>query len=129
MGSEKGESQRVHLVVLIHGLYGSPENLHTVREELLAVVDRDEAQRDEGEVEALLDGEVVTGAAARTRSKGKGRARSATPAEHEQRRERMKLEVLLCQSFQGSKTWDGVDVNAHRASQEVSYVSLIRRVS
>jgi hypothetical protein len=66
----------VHLVILIHGLYGSPDNLAVVAEELRAY----------GGVKT--DYEVV---------------------------------VYLTKSFTGSHTWDGADVNGHRAAEEVSF--------
>ena len=67
----------VHLVILIHGLYGSPSNLKVVAEELAKAAEA----KEEGEYEVV---------------------------------------VHLTKSFSGSHTWDGVDVNAHRAADEVS---------
>jgi hypothetical protein len=31
-----------------------------------------------------------------------------------------RIVVYRCSSFTGSRTWDGIDVNAHRAAEEVS---------
>jgi pimeloyl-ACP methyl ester carboxylesterase len=71
----------VHLVVLIHGLYGSPNNLAVIHEELVKAADAD--------VCASHNIETV---------------------------------VHVCKSFTGSHTWDGIDVNAWKASQEVDEV-------
>lgn len=66
--------QPVHLIILVHGLYGNPANLSVVQSELeIAAID-------------------------------------AKPS----------IVVYALASFTGSRTWDGVDVNAHRAAQEVS---------
>jgi hypothetical protein len=66
----------IHLIILIHGLYGSPSNLKVLAEEI--------------------------GIASEAKEQG----------EHE-------VVVHLTKSFSGSHTWDGVDVNAHRAADEV----------
>ena len=65
--------QSIHLIVLIHGLYGIVDNLAIIRSEL------EENGRD-------LDSHIVT---------------------------------YITTSFTGSHTWDGIDVNAHRAAKEV----------
>jgi pimeloyl-ACP methyl ester carboxylesterase len=67
----------VHLVVLIHGLYGSPANLSVIKEEII------NAGADQP---------------------------GPSPPE---------IVVLVCKSFSGSHTWDGIDVNAFRASKEI----------
>lgn len=70
----------VHLVVLIHGLYGSPANLTVVEEEIIRA----------GSEQTGLDAPRVL--------------------------------VHVCKSFTGSHTWDGIDVNAWKASKEVDEV-------
>lgn len=63
----------VHLILLIHGLYGTPANLSVVRAEL----------------------------------------------EHAAQESELPVVIHITTSFTGSHTWDGIDVNAHRAAQEV----------
>jgi hypothetical protein len=87
-------TERVHLIVLIHGLYGNPNNLAVVKEELERANSRD----DEEEVEDLLD---------------------PTSSSSSKSRSDLQLQVLVCKSFTGSHTWDGIDVNGHRAAGEV----------
>lgn len=70
----------VHLVVLIHGLYGSPANLAVIEEEVVRA------------------GQTQSG---------------VNPPE---------VLIHICKSFTGSHTWDGIDVNAWRASKEVDEV-------
>lgn len=96
-------ARSVHLIVLIHGLYGNPGNLAVVKEELeraaasatSAIGDSVEDGQDEDEVETQL-------LLPSSRS-------GSVPAR-----------ILVLKSFQGSHTWDGIDVNAHRAAREVS---------
>ena len=71
----------VHLVILIHGLYGSPANLTVVAEE-------------------------VAKAAATSHNGGND----------------FETVVHICRSFTGSHTWDGIDVNAKRASHEIDEI-------
>jgi hypothetical protein len=114
----------VHLVLLIHGLYGSPQNLDVVKEELLAASNpgpdcfdplgstskntEDDSHRDrESEDEAEVLSELGLGESHKeTSTQGPGRTQ---------------LEVipLVATSFTWARTWDGVDVNAHRAAEEV----------
>ena len=93
---------KVHLIVLIHGLYGNPNNLAVVKEELERAYSRE--RKDEDEVEDLLDP---------TSSSSSSGSRS--------RRDDLELRVLVCKSFTGSHTWDGIDVNAHKAAGEVGF--------
>ena len=88
---------RVHLIVLIHGLYGNPNNLAVVKEELERADRRNRGDEDEDEVEDLLDLSPTT-----------------TTIENG-----LELKILICKSFTGSHTWDGIDVNAHKAAGEV----------
>ena len=66
-----------HLILLIHGLFGSPRNLEVLEEEL----------------------------------------RKAHTDHHTDSSQ--KLSILVAKSFTGGHTWDGIDVNAWRASQEI----------
>lgn len=88
---------RVHLIVLIHGLYGNPNNLAVVKEELERADRRNRGDEDEDEVEDLLDLSPTT-----------------TTIENG-----LELKILICKSFTGSHTWDGIDVNAHKAAGEL----------
>lgn len=90
---------RVHLIVLIHGLYGNPTNLAVVKEELERAYSRD--RKDEEEVENLLD------------------STSSSCSKSKYGRDDLELRVLVCKSFTGSHTWDGIDVNTHKAAGEV----------
>ncbi len=65
--------QPVHLIILIHGLYGTPSNLAVIRSEL----------------------------------------------EEAGRHAELPIAAYTTTSFTGSHTWDGIDVNAHRAAKEV----------
>ncbi|ORY27627.1 putative serine esterase-domain-containing protein [Naematelia encephala] len=71
---------KVHLIILIHGLYGSPTNLDTVAEELRGISSSSSSAEGGTEFETV---------------------------------------VYLTKEFGGSHTWDGIDVNAWRASSEV----------
>ena len=100
----------VHLVVLIHGLYGNPDNLKVVKEELERSsghdTDSDVSRCQDGEedeVEALLESSSSASLPSSTRS----------------RRSKLEIKILVCKSFTGSHTWDGIDVNAHKASGEI----------
>jgi hypothetical protein len=108
----------VHLVLLIHGLYGSPQNLDVVKEELLAAdlgpdcfdpldiafkSTEDDSHRDrEDEAEVLSE-------------LGLGGSHKGTL----QGSPRLEVVPLVATGFTWSRTWDGVDVNAHRAAEEV----------
>ena len=76
--------QAVHLIILIHGLYGTPVNLAVVQSELKLAA--------ENSYRSLPAVSYVT------------------------------------QSFTGSHTWDGIDVNAHRAAKEVRKMKLCRLI-
>jgi len=97
----------VHLIVLIHGLYGNPDNLKVVKEELERVSRHETSSRyqdrEEDEVEALLESSSSASLPSSTRS----------------RRSKLEIKILVCKSFTGSHTWDGIDVNAHKASGEI----------
>jgi len=100
----------VHLIVLIHGLYGNPDNLKVVKEELERASRHEPSSkyryREEDEVEALLDSSSSASSSSSTRS----------------RRSRLEVKILVCESFTGSHTWDGIDVNAHKAAGEIDDV-------
>jgi triacylglycerol esterase/lipase EstA (alpha/beta hydrolase family) len=113
----------IHLIVLIHGLYGNPSNLAVVKDELKRAsslakssIDRsliytkDDRDADEnGEVEEV---DMLLGRSSRNTG-----------------RRIMFSRVLVLQSFEGSHTWDGVDINAQRASTEVRHLNVWSRCS
>ena len=72
--------QPVHLIVLTHGLYGTPDNFAVLASELPRAYD-------------------------------------------DLQQPKLPIVVYITISFTGSKTWDGVDVNAHRAAEEVGELS------
>ncbi|KAL7419947.1 hypothetical protein Q5752_005866 [Cryptotrichosporon argae] len=81
----------VHLVFLLHGLFGSPANLGA----LVSALERTHTaaeSRGEGGVD---DSDEGTGNAG------------------------LELRVLLAKSYVGGRTWDGIDVNAWRAADEL----------
>lgn len=90
--ADDDQARRVHLVLLIHGLYGSPANLAVVREEVIRA-----ARSGLNSTQSGLSGDHEDG--------------SGT--------DESDVVVLVATSFTGSHTWDGIDVNAHRASVEI----------
>ncbi|KAK8861217.1 hypothetical protein IAR55_002036 [Kwoniella newhampshirensis] len=106
----------VHLIIVIHGLYGSTLNLSVVEEELM---------RAGGEVEQGAEaGNRKRGAPSSTLSHVHGRDRRRYQGgEEEGGREEGEgggeTVVYLAQSIKGSRTWDGIDVCAHRIAEEV----------
>lgn len=103
----------VHLVVLIHGLYGNPDNLKVVKEELERASGHGRSfgaseyqDGEEDEVEDLLDPSSSASSSSSARSKRDG----------------LEVKILVCKSFTGSHTWDGIDVNAHKAAGEIDEV-------
>lgn len=104
----------VHLIIVIHGLYGSTLNLKVVEEELIRAggeVERGaEADNDGGPPTSskTSTGHGVGGAAIQGDLEGKG---SKTGTE---------TVVYLAQSIKGTRTWDGIDVCSHRITEEVS---------
>jgi len=110
-------TRRVHLIVLIHGLYGNPDNLKVVKEELerssghgtSSDVSRCQDGEEE-EVEALLDPSSPASSSSSTRSR------------RSKNRNELEVKILVCKSFTGSHTWDGIDVNAHKAAGEIDEV-------
>lgn len=126
-GQEGGEA--VHLIVLIHGLYGTPSNLAVVKEELerassLAQASteqtnsktsssssnrkrKDKRKEDDGDGDDEGDGEEdEVDELLRPESRFDGKRI-------------MPSRVLVLKSFEGSHTWDGIDINAQRAAKEV----------
>jgi hypothetical protein len=110
-------TRRVHLIVLIHGLYGNPDNLAVVKEELERAsrhgtsTDASRYQDEEAdEIEDLL--ELSSSAS----SSSLARSRRST------NRDELETRILVCKSFTGSHTWDGIDVNAHKAAGEIDGV-------
>jgi hypothetical protein len=106
----------VHLIVLIHGLYGNPDNLKVVKEELERAsghgsssdVSRDQ-DGEEDEVENLLD-------------PSSSASSSSSSSSSQSRKVELETRILVCKSFTGSHTWDGIDVNAHKAAGEIDEV-------
>jgi hypothetical protein len=103
----------VHLIVLIHGLYGNPDNLKVVKEELERASGHGRSSDaskyqdgEEDEVENLLDPSSSASSSSSARSKRDG----------------LEVKILVCKSFTGSHTWDGIDVNAHKAAGEIDEV-------
>jgi len=90
--ADDDQARRVHLVLLIHGLYGSPANLAVVREEVIRA-----ARSGSNSTQSGLSGDH----------------------EYESGADESDVVVLVATSFTGSHTWDGIDVNAHRASVEI----------
>lgn len=91
----------VHLILLIHGLYGSPKNLSVTAEEL-------------------------HNAALPSSSSSTHVAPSSSSYDHDHQSageqgdpERDEVVVHIAKSFTGSHTWDGIDVNAERAAREL----------
>jgi hypothetical protein len=110
----------VHLIVLIHGLYGNPDNLKVVKEELERASGQgtsSEASRyqdgEEDEVEDLLDP---------SSSASSSSSSSSSESRRSKRKEELETRILVCKSFTGSHTWDGIDVNAHKAAGEIDDV-------
>lgn len=101
----------VHLIVLIHGLYGNPDNLAVVKEELERAATYDTRSNyqavEEDEVEDLLDPSSSSSSSTRS-SRNKDKDKDG-----------LELKILVCKSFTGSHTWDGIDINAHRAAGEI----------
>jgi hypothetical protein len=141
MKSVDGKKRAVHLIVLIHGLYGNPDNLAVVKEEL---------ERAAPGSSAPSSSSSSTGAPTVDR-KGKGKAQETEEEEYDlvdvedildldepalgnddedQARDLdgdgdesgLEVKILVCKSFTGSHTWDGIDINAHRASKEIDEV-------
>jgi hypothetical protein len=92
MQEEDRRDRQVHLILLIHGLYGSPANLAVIKEE------------------------VIRAARSGSRSTNSG---PSGDDEDGHGPDQSDVVVLVATSFKGSHTWDGIDVNAHRASIEI----------
>ncbi len=82
------ETTPVHLVLLIHGLYGTPSNL------------------------AVVQGEVHKAASALALP-------DTTSSEGNRSSNSLQTVTYVTTSFVGSRTWDGIDVNASRAAEEL----------
>ena len=104
----------VHLIVLIHGLYGNPDNLAVVKDELERASSHGTSSgyrdREEDEVEDLLDP---------SSSASSSSSSSSTRSRRNKRKDGLETKILVCKSFTGSHTWDGIDVNAHKAANEI----------
>jgi hypothetical protein len=124
------EGHGIHLIVLIHGLYGNPDNLAVVKEE----IERAESSASTS-TSPSISGSTGPSSSDR-KGKGKGRIQAFEPSieeeddydvvedllefnDTESTRVGLEVRVLVCKSFTGSHTWDGIDVNAHRASREI----------
>jgi hypothetical protein len=128
------EGHGIHLIVLIHGLYGNPDNLAVVKEEI------ERAGSSASTCPSPSVSDLKSASSSDRKGKGKGRAEAPKASKEEEddydvvedildlgdtkpgsKSTRLGLEVrvLVCKSFTGSHTWDGIDVNAHRASREI----------
>ncbi|ORX36237.1 putative serine esterase-domain-containing protein [Kockovaella imperatae] len=92
-----GTSHGIHLVVIIHGLYGSPANLRTIDEEVRR---------------AAEEATDISSSCQNQSSEEPDPARS---------KQGLRTVTLLLKSFTGSHTWDGIDVNAHKAKDEIMH--------
>ncbi|WWD16888.1 hypothetical protein CI109_101320 [Kwoniella shandongensis] len=94
----------VHLIILIHGLYGSTLNLKVVEEELIRA-----------------GGEVEQGASASSHGGPPTTSKSSTghKSEYKDGGGGIETVVYLAQSIKGPRTWDGIDICAHRITEEV----------
>lgn len=147
-------SKPVHLVILIHGLFGSSANVATVAEELYHI-HRGSSSRasaspgDLSTTDSIKDGkEDAEGGVLEEETENGGmryREDQETPIEAdtgsgeaggtaslgsdgEGRREE-ELVVYSCNSFGFGHTWDGIDINAQRAAKEVSVTSFCEEIS
>lgn len=151
--SEDQSDGGVHLIVLIHGLYGNPSNLAVVKEELerassLAAAEsesqcskrpsRVHTDRSSGsgsgsnrtdQCEIENDSDSDNDRATETEGEGGEREEDVDvdevdtllkPAPRYNGRKIMTSRILVLKSFEGSHTWDGIDINAQRAAKEVS---------
>ena len=110
---------RVHLIVLIHGLYGNPENLVVVKEELerasqLGIRPGRKGKQAKGSIEEVDEVEDLLSATPPSSS--------STSTTSSRDNDELELKILVCKSFTGSHTWDGIDINAHKAAAEVDEV-------
>ncbi|WOO81083.1 Putative lipase [Vanrija pseudolonga] len=88
----------VHLVVLLHGLYGAPANLWCLEAEAAAL--HEELRKGSGE-------------------SGESDVERSTDDADDVSAPAPQLAVLVAKSYVGQRTWDGIDVNAHRAADEI----------
>ena len=93
----------IHLILLIHGLYGSPKNLSVTAEELHKA--------------ALSNGSNASSNLSTSTSASTSIADEDNIDEGID--EKDEVVVHIAKSFTGSHTWDGVDVNAERAAKEL----------
>lgn len=138
--------EATHLVVLIHGLFGSTSNLEVLAEELISVANSEspsssgwtEAVEHAGDMDKAAASPSLGGAdtinareppitprrSARTRARitelSNGAEEVIVPASPTRSGTGIgKVVVYNCNSFGWGHTWDGVDVNAERAADEV----------
>ncbi|OCF40533.1 hypothetical protein I317_05624 [Kwoniella heveanensis CBS 569] len=103
--------QAVHLVILIHGLYGSTLNLSAVEQELLSLAATSEsASSSPTEPRTSTSSSVGSGTTSQQREGGSSRI----PA-----RDGVETIVYLPKGIKGARTWDGIDVCAQRIAEEV----------
>ncbi|WVF66937.1 hypothetical protein IAT40_001680 [Kwoniella sp. CBS 6097] len=101
--------QAVHLVVLIHGLYGSTINLSAVEQELLS----------------LATSKPPVGSSDSDVSRASTSSSAGSAQTSEQKRARrfggdgVETVVYLPKGIKGARTWDGIDVCAQRIADEV----------
>ena len=116
---------RVHLVVLIHGLYGNPENLVVVKEELerasqLGIGPGRKGKQAKGSIEEVDEVEDLLSPPSSSSSLTSSTSSKSTTSSRD--KDGLELKILVCKSFTGSHTWDGIDINAHKAAAEVDEV-------
>ena len=140
-----GEGEGVHLIVLIHGLYGNPSNLAVVKEELerassIAKSESEPGSSSQGHrrrgtqqgTSANYDGTDQHEIDSNSNSDDNSDTGNPQNGEEEEvdnlleptsrytGRKIIPSRILVLKSFEGSHTWDGIDINAQRAAKEVS---------
>ena len=105
----------VHLVVLIHGLYGSPANLAVVNEE----VHRAASTSSISQAEQAGPSSPYDGGYAESETEVDQLLSEPGPLDSSSLVPGPEVVTLLVNSFTGSHTWDGIDINAHRARREL----------
>ncbi|WVR04162.1 hypothetical protein IAU60_001161 [Kwoniella sp. DSM 27419] len=102
----------VHLIILIHGLYGSTLNLAAVEQELLALAGSTGSQQGDS---------ADTSNRVEVAKRPPGIPQSAASSSEATDRPKKSLEtvVYLPRCIKGARTWDGVDVCAQRIAEEV----------
>lgn len=111
ISSTSSSKKSIHLVILIHGLFGSPANVEAVAEELYNQHGDSSASVEDTFKDGSEEYREIIFAIDGNGTKGKGKDRKD------------ELVVYSCNSFGWGHTWDGIDINAHRAAKEVGHFS------